>query len=83
VLRLPRSQAVHRLVAPRDGYARTRISFDTRPRLGVADEPAQLLEHHRGGNAVSLELLDPLEPVDDGAGFVHVGDGSATRRTRS
>jgi hypothetical protein len=58
-------------IAAVDGGGRARVAFYARPRLGVADEPAQLLEQHLGGSVVPLELLDPLEPVDDGAGLVH------------
>ena len=70
-------------IAAVDGGNRPRVAFDSRPRLRVADEPAQFLEQHLGGSVVPLELLDPLEPVDDGAGFVHGFDRSGTKCTRS
>ena len=58
-------------VATLDGFACTLVAVDAGPCLGVADEPAQLLEHYSGGSAVTLEHFDPLEPVDHCAGLVH------------
>jgi len=55
-----------------DGRSCAHVAFRARPDLGLTDEPAQLLEQHLGGSVVPLELLDPVEPIDDGAGFVHV-----------
>jgi len=52
------------------------VALEPRPRLRVLDEPAQLLEQDGGGSPVPLEHLDPLEPVDHCAGFVHFDDGS-------
>jgi hypothetical protein len=66
-----------------DGRGCAHVSFGARPDLGVTDELAQLLEQYFGGSVAPLELPDPFEPVDDGAGFVHVVDGSAIICTRS
>lgn len=60
-----------RVVASLNRGGGARVPLHMCPRLGLTDEPAQFLEQHLGGSVVPLELLDPLEPVDDGAGFVH------------
>jgi len=51
--------------------ARMLVALEVRPRLRRLDEPAQLFDQDAGGSAVPFESLDPVEPVDHGAGFVH------------
>jgi hypothetical protein len=51
--------------------ARMLVALQADPRLRRLDEPAQLFDQDAGGSAVPFESLDPVEPVDHGAGFVH------------
>src|SRR3954451_13508011 len=64
-----------------DGWLRPIPSFAACARLGLVDEPAQLLEEGAGGCALTLERLDPVEPGQYCAGFVHADDRSRAKRT--
>ena len=58
---------------------RTLIAFAARPCFRLAHELAQLAEHDRGIGARSVERIDPLEPGQDGARFLHANDASPER----
>jgi hypothetical protein len=63
-----------------DCVLRSFTSFGSCPRLRLLDEPAQLVEEDAGGCALALEGLDPVEPGQYCAGFVHVNDASWRKR---
>lgn len=54
----------------------------TNPGFRLAEKGAHLGEEDVCGRSARLELLDPLEPGEHGAGLVHANDASGDKRAR-
>ena len=66
------TSTLERLAEPLDRGAARAVAPG--PRLGLADERAELGEHELGRSVGAVEPLDPVEPAQDGARFLHVSN---------